>query len=296
MYYKLNTKPFLNTTDNQRVNPDYLQKVLNEHFDSTAFSIFPYIHDKMNSKQCAKKGAGNCISFVMRLQDILKKSSYNKKRGIKSFIIPSTIPNSFKRDGYLPITHVALFVYVNSRYGYIIDPAFYMTAPILVDLQTDKPNQTYMRNMHTGVDDLIHYNTQQYDAPIAFHEQQYMPKNTCSVKMRFDKDEMGGMDTWEYFLREITNPDKAISNPYINIVKKTPFIIGTKMTDNGVQADCGVYLRDNNVVDIKNGYTSLYKGDLNTIPPDVLNFVRAKLGKFFTRFNIEPSEGGEIVL
>ena len=277
MYYKLNTRPFLNTTDNQRVSFDYLKQLLNEHYNTTAFSIFPYLNENKNSKKCIENNAGNCISLSMRIQEILKNKTNNKKP-IKSFLVPSTIPNIFRRDGYQPITHVALFVYVNSHYGYLIDPAFYFTEPIRVNLRTDTPGVAYMKNVYTDENDLVNYNTYQYPNRVDYSEYQRIPKDTIAVSCSFEND---SSDKWSYILREITNPDKAISSFYVNLNKMRPFIISTKMDDDGLKQDCAIHKRKNNQVEIKQDNTTLFYGDIDSIPPELENHITVKLGKFF---------------
>ena len=277
MYYKLNTRPFLHTTDNQRVTFENLKQVLNNHYDTAAFSIFPYLNEKKNSKKCIENNAGNCISLSMRIQDILKNKNKNKKP-ITSFLIPSTIPSTFNRDGYQPITHVALFVYVNSRYGYIIDPAFYFTEPIRVDLRTDAPGVACMRNIHTESDDIVNYNTYQFPNRVDYSEYQRIPKDTLAVNCNFEKDTS---DKWSYILREITNPDKAISSFYVNLNKMRPFIMSTKVTDEGLKQDCAIHKRKDNQVEIKQDNTTLFYGDVDSIPPNLKTLIKEKLGKYF---------------
>ena len=63
-----------------------------------------------------------------------------------------------------------------------------------------------------------------------FNEYQQIPSNTKVCKCCYVDDVN---DTWMYFLREVCNPDRAISTFFINC-KKLPFICSTKYDHNNI--------------------------------------------------------------
>ena len=127
MYYPLVTKS-INFKD-QPVTQNQIIKALKVCYENTCFSTMPYIYDNYNSEEAIDyTNSGNCISLSLFLKKYLKQN-YN----INSTLIPASIPNMYKKEGYLPISHVALAIPKNKDEAFIADPAFYFREPILYD-------------------------------------------------------------------------------------------------------------------------------------------------------------------
>lgn len=277
MYYNLLTKPFINDNKKQNINEKNLLEALNSSYNNSAFSTFPYIYHKMNSKESLQFfKSGNCIALSMYLKFFLK-NKYN----IKSYLIPASVPNIFKRNGYLDISHVALAVQKNKNIIYILDPAFYFIKPMKIDLKNiNQMNQMYMKNIYSDTLDLFNYKLIRNDKQIKLNNYQKLPKNTLYSQCNFDDNKY---DTWNYYLREIKNPDVAISSFFINLLKFQPFITKTKLISGDCKCEIMVKFRDNNNIEIKHYNNLLYYGDSKLIPKNVINFLNQNLNQFFEK-------------
>ena len=156
----------------------------------------------MNSKQSIKKfNEGNCIALSMYLKN------YLKKKGIKSYLIPATIPYYIQHPDLLSISHVALAVPKNKSITYILDCAFYFIKPLVI--YHNKKNNKKLQIMNFTDEDLE--NIGSYNEITkkkhTYNQYQSIPKNTHLCKCyNINKTKI----QWDYILREIINPDKSI--------------------------------------------------------------------------------------
>lgn len=236
MYNKLITNSFLKQITTQNISEDILINCLEDCYKNTAFSTFTYIFHNMNSEQSIKKtNSGNCISLSMYLRNYLKV-----KYNIHSYLIPATIPNKYKHQGYLDISHVALAVPKNSSIIYILDPAFYFLNPIKVDINSMKCSTVFSKNIYeyeysnnlknySSIDTIESCPGQLIDDK-KFNKFQSIQKNTYYAKSYYKNDVT---DFWFYFLTEVINPDTAITSFFIAI-KKNPFIVTSVLDTNSI--------------------------------------------------------------
>tara|TARA_Y100000991_G_scaffold39416_1_gene27424 strand:+ start:4568 stop:5488 length:921 start_codon:yes stop_codon:yes gene_type:complete len=238
MYNNLITRKFLDKEFNQDVSQLLLVKALTKCYKKSAFSTFPYINDKYNSEESiVNTNSGNCIALSMFLQKYLK-NEYN----LKSFLIPATIPNKYKHDGYLKISHVALAIPKNSYKYYIVDPAFYFLNPIKVKVNSNSEQKIFLKNIY-NFENVENKHPKNYNSinkmiskisklnkDLVYNEYQIIPKDTIYSECCYENDKF---DTWRYFLVEILNPDNSITSFFINILNK-PFICTTKLDKNNI--------------------------------------------------------------
>lgn len=288
MYNKLITNEFLNNNFNQTVNQKIIIDSLKKCHANCAFSTFPYINCNYNSKQSLDEfSSGNCISLSMFLKKYLKEH-YN----IESFLIPATIPMKYQRNGYLPISHVALAIPKNNKKIYIADPAFYFINPIKVRLYNKKYQTVFSKDiyksesendpkLYTSIDRLL-CKTKKTKNKIIFNEFQEIPENTIYTECYEIKDTN---DKWSYFLREIINPDESISNFFINILNR-PFICSTCLDSNNIcHSNIIIRLISNDELSIqyKNEPKKIIKLDNNSINlnKEILFKIDEELSRFF---------------
>jgi hypothetical protein len=275
MYNKLITKPFIHKyyITNINITKHILINALFNCLNNIAFSTFPYIVNKYNSKQSLKKtNSGNCIALSLFIKDFLK-NKYN----ITSFLIPATIPNNLKLKGYLDISHVALCIPKNEYIYYILDPAFYFLEPLEINLYNKNNND--IKSMCIYSNNI--YNIKSYleikKNKIIFNNFQQIPKNTyyCECYYSFNSD-----DKWKYILREIINPDNAITSFFIKI-KKKPFLVSTYIDYNNmtILKDIIFKLTNKVKIDIKNDY-NLIKKSKNDLTNTDKNIIKMKLKKY----------------
>lgn len=238
MYNNLITKNFLDKKFNQDVSQLLLVNALTKCYKKYAFSTFPYINDNYTSKEAiTNTNSGNCIALSMFLQKYLK-DEYN----LESFLIPATIPNKFKHNGYLKISHVALAIPKNSYRYYIVDPAFYFLNPIKVKVNSNNVQRIFSKNIYnfenvenkhpkdyTSIDKIIS-KIHKINKDLVYNEYQTIPKDTIYSECCYENDKV---DTWRYFLVEILNPDSSITSFFINILNR-PFICTTKLDKNNI--------------------------------------------------------------
>lgn len=238
MYNNLITKKFLDKDFNQDVSQLLLVKVLTKCYKKYAFSTFPYINDKFNSEESiVNTNSGNCIALSMFLKKYLKE-----KYNLESFLIPATIPNKYKHNGYLNISHVSLAIPKKKNRYYIVDPAFYFLNPIKVKVDSNREQKIFLKNIYNfeniknkhpkdyiSIDKFISKNSK-LNKDLVYNEYQSIPKDTIYSECCYENDKS---DKWRYFLVEILNPDKSITSFFINILNR-PFICTTKLDNNNI--------------------------------------------------------------
>ena len=242
----------INNNINAQITEELIINALNQLYKQSAFSTFPYIfHNNMSSKRALSQfHSGDCVALSIQLQLLLKNF------GIQSFLIPATIPNKYKFNGYLDISHVALAIPLNNYQYYVVDVAFYFLNPLEIDTRSlnknnkpvfskniylsETPN-THLKNYKSI--DIVHSKTRSHQK-YYFNSYQTIHYSSCEyfIESYYENDPM---DTWNYYLTEIINPDEAITSFYINIRRK-PFIATTILDNNGICA-MGHYITLNNI-------------------------------------------------
>lgn len=234
-YYTLYTQPIDNKII-QNVSEKILIKSLANCYKNAAFSTFPYIIDNLNSREAIHKyKCGDCVALSMYVQEHLANNY-----GIKGYLIPATIPNKYKYPEYLDISHVALAIPKNKDEIYIVDPAFYFLNPIMINMKKNTIPIVYSKNIYkyessnqlknyTSIDKVESHIFTNPKKKI-FNAYQSIPANTLICKCNYTNDKN---DTWMYILREVINPDRAITTTFINTRKK-PFICATSLDINGL--------------------------------------------------------------
>ena len=243
-YTKLKTRSFINRiVNNPNVSEVKIMNALEECYKNCAFSTFPYIMHNIDSREAIKKyNSGNCVALSIYVKDYLKT-----EYGIKSYLIPATIPNKYKQPQFLEISHVALAIPKNKELIYVADPAFYFLNPLQIDLTDYSPTIVYSKSIYsreymtdlkdyTTIDRII-CQTKKLTNSIKYNEYQTIPKDTIISEVFYQNDPN---DKWSYFLREIVKPDKSISDFYIQ-VKNEPFITPIYIDKNGICRSKGYF-------------------------------------------------------
>lgn len=296
-YHKLITKNFTKNVEIQHVNEKHIIEVLDDTYKNTAFSTFPYIMHNMNSKTAIKLfKSGNCIALAMFVKDSLWS-----KFGIKSYLIPATIPKKYKFSTYLDICHVALCIPKNKKEYFIADPAFYFLNPIILNLDRENNDIVFSKDIYQfepsnnlknyisieKISSINFINKNKY----VFNEYQTISRNTIICKCNYINDPY---DTWCYFLTEVINPDRAISTFFIN-TRKMPFICSTKIDKNGVcVGDYYIKMLGSGSfklsVESKPGIdyrlNNLSQESINKIEKKCLKFFRGNLKKYLAEKNL----------
>jgi len=259
MYSKLNTRPIKVSSKKNYKLHDKLVHTLNECFEKNAFSTFPYLKDGYTSKQAIKKtNSGNCVSLSMFIKDKLKRSY-----GIDSYLVPATVPSYIYKEGYLDICHVALVIPNNKSSFYLVDPAFYMIDPILIQMKGGSLTPVRSMNIYENKVDMMNPSLKMCDKREKLNEYQSLPKGTRYCQCHYNQDTN---DTWKYYLREIMNPDQAISR-FFTAIRNEPFFVSTKVEDGLCKKD--IIIRTYNGgdhVSIKVNDSTIYDGHISNIP------------------------------
>lgn len=246
-----------------------IKDVLLDCFEHNAFSTFPYIVDGYTSKQAINKtNSGNCISLSMFIKDELMK-----RYGVSSYLVPATVPSYIYKEGYLDVCHVSLVIPINASSYYLIDPAFYFLEPVLIHMK--QPSQPVRSmNIYDNKVDIVHPKLKSYDTRTLLNDYQSFPKDTKFCQCHYnDKSD----DTWNYYLREIVNPDQAISKFFITI-RNEPFFVSTKLDhENKCIKDLIIRTHRGEDVSIKLNDETIYDGPVYTIPTDKKQMVEELL-------------------
>ncbi len=251
-YNKLYTRPFLNKKIKQKVTRDDLINVLKDAYTNTRFSTLPYHFFKMNSRQAINKyNEGNCIGLSMYLKKKLKQKK------IKSFLIPATIPYYIQHPDLLELSHVALAVPKDRNKTFIIDAAFYFNEPIEINHRVYRNKDFNIMNFSDNGTEHISAHNLVTKKRLKYNDFQQIPRHTKLCRCHnIDKPKI----TWDYILRQIINPDKAITSFFLK-VKKDPFFLGTTFKNNRCNKGLEVNLYENNkYITINNNETPIYSG------------------------------------
>jgi len=246
-----------------------IKDVLLDCFEHNAFSTFPYIVDGYTSKQAINKtNSGNCISLSMFIKDELMK-----RYGVSSYLVPATVPSYIYKEGYLDVCHVSLVIPINASSYYLIDPAFYFLEPVLIHMK--QPSQPVRSmNIYDNKVDMVYSKLKSYDTRTLLNDYQSFPKDTkfCQCHYNDNSD-----DTWNYYLREIVNPDQAISKFFITI-RNEPFFVSTKLDhENKCIKDLIIRTHRGEDVSIKLNDETIYDGPVYNIPSDKKQMVEELL-------------------
>ena len=284
-YNNLEIRDFLKKDiDQSSVNEGVIIKALESCYNNCAFSTFPYIMHGIDSKESIHRfNSGNCVALSIYLKEYLG-NNFN----IHSYLIPATIPNKYKFPGYLDISHVVLAIPKNNNEIYIADPAFYFLNPIKVNMNDMSSTIIFSKEIYTeeNNNNLIDYNsiktitakTKIIDKTTKFNPYQTIPKNTIISEVHYTGDPK---DKWIYFLKEIINPDRAISDFFIGI-RTDPFIMTTIMDKNGICKGNGYFsLNSNGSVKISEKDKDRDFYHINTIPLNKLETVRNFTNPYF---------------
>ena len=267
MYRKLKTR--LLKSFNQDVEEDDIRHALRECSQSCPFSTFPYSVKGMTSRECLKKySCGNCIALSLFIKQFLRKNY-----GLKSYLIPASIPKTYQRPEYLHLCHVAVAIPKNKESIYIADPAFYFTNPISFDMGQYPKISTLVEEGHAQmISQNFSYTKGKLTHPFIPNIWQRIARRT-----KFLDCQLGPYDKWRYYLREILNPDEAITTFFINS-RNEPWIT---ILDDSYQRQMLVKRLPLDNILIKKYNDILYKGSIHNIP-ETIQLPEKFLGKMHT--------------
>ena len=258
-YYKpLKTHGFLSSIKSQNITDKLLEDVLYQCNKNCAFSTYPYFMRNYNSQKAIQKmSSGNCISLSYYIQQLLKKKK------IKSYLIPATIPNMYKFEGFLDICHVAVAVPKNKNEIYILDPAFYYIKPLYFNKQAnDYPKITQMKNIYRNQIDTIEYHKGILPKKYNYNKYQCVSKShyiECYYTNNVN-------DKWKYLLTEIKNPDEAITSFFLPI-RKYPWIT---ITDEDYKIKMYIKSSENDHLMIKHYDNKIFDDHISKLTPEIL--------------------------
>jgi hypothetical protein len=266
-YCKLLTQ-YIPTNISNNISRKFIIKLLQKFYDNYSFSTLPYIFNQYNSAQSISNlNSGNCVALCIQFKNILKQ--YN----IQSYLIPATIPNMYKKNKYLDISHVAIAIPLQQNTFFIVDLAFYFYEPILYS-STDLFMQFItLANIYQNKDDIIQVKNSILTKDLIYNKYQTIPKN---IKYSICNYINNIEDSWKYFIIEILNPDKAISTFYINNSK--PFLTITKFENKS----CRMYLYlkfHNNILYIRINNEEYFNGTLSQLSNDQIIYLNKILKK-----------------
>lgn len=274
MYSKLKTANFLKSYNKQQhVDYHILRDILKTCYQMCCFSTFPYFNDGFSSKKSLREyHSGNCITLSLCLKEILLK------HGIESFLIPATIPKTFYREGYLDVSHVALAVPKNNNELYILDAAFYFIEPLYLNISQNYTTQITSSRLYDDSQSVIESQIHILDKQHIYNKYQTIPKDTILCIANYQRNPS---DKWHYILRRVINPDEAISNFFINIIK-FPHITTTYLDENGI-CKMNIYIKfiNQDTIKITIRHTEVYRGPVNEIPHNLLSYITSEVSQYF---------------
>jgi hypothetical protein len=276
-YKKMMTSSFISKIKSQpTVTSSLLSDVLYQCIQSSSFSTLPYFFYEMDSINAIHHThSGNCVALSLFIQQYLQRE-FN----IDSYLIPASIPNKFKRPGYLFISHVALAVPRSKRQVFVLDPAFYFMQPMNALLQHGGGSKQTIRtsNIYTNELETIEYMVGQTTQLVHYNHYQSIKKGIYFIQCHYLHD---SHDSWQYFLTEILNPDEAVSNFFLNIIH--PFITTTIYDEDKELHKLHVHIKfndDGSQVTIKIDDHLFFDGPPHQMSKKQLSMLRKQLGTF----------------
>lgn len=268
MSLKLNTIQLTN----QNIKEWQIEEAMHLCYNNISFSTYPYLLYKLTSSEDTLQtyNSGNCIALSLFIQKYLKNNY-----GMKSYIIPASVPSIFRVEGTNNICHVSLCIPANSSKFYIIDPAFYLLKPMECSIRKNKPKMTESCNIHTNKAEKITY---------VLHNSSYdqVLKNTIECKCFFNHSPN---DPWCYYLNEVLNPDEAIGSFYIK-AKPLPFLCNTEYDPitNMVIKRYHLKMEENGKLIVIKDREEIFNGDPAKLPKNIEHIIQKKLYKYFSNY------------
>lgn len=274
-YKKLHLKIHANKTQNS-VTSELLTEILKKCYDSCSFSTLPYKMYGFDSiESIFKTGTGNCIAMSYFLQHWLLKN-----HNIQSYLIPCTIPKKYQKPEYLTLSHVALAIPRSKHHVFIVDMAFYFNSPISMLLNSEHNKSiVHASNIYTNKVDTLFATTQQTQEHTVLNPYQQMPSNVYYSECFCDGDVE---DKWNYYLINITNPDAAISNFYLQV--SNPFITTTTYQSDKNSCRMNVYIKftnNNEKLLVKINGELFFDDDPKLFTHSQMDVLRRAMGKFY---------------
>ncbi len=269
MYHPLHLKHFKSKYINHKdISEEFIKTIMQQSASECPFSTFPYIFG-MNSEQANQHhNTGNCVALSMFLRDKLKK------HGIKSILIPATIPKMYSNPNYLNISHVALAILIGYHDAYICDPAFYFMEPMKISSKSNDIKHILSQNIYANTPEPLTYQLKFQSQDDILNQYQKIPEQSFHVETYKTDDPL---DKWKYYLMEVINPDKAISSFYIS-TKNLPFIA---CVDDNFQMTLYIKFLDKQTISIKMGNQELYYGHFTSIPDNIKDIIKPCMQKHF---------------
>lgn len=286
MYNKLLTKPFIKSISYQSPKLNILQSALIHCYNNIPYSTFPYIFNQINSRKSLKHfSSGNSIAMCYYIKQYLKEKQIN------SYLIPATLPNYLIKPDYLTIAHVAIAVPSHDNIIWILDPGLYLIDPVkiiisqILDSKINYHKKTTQFNIYDNSIETIIYHINYNSNQETLNKYQHIPKQTYNIiftgNQTNSEQTTDKQTTWKYYLREIINPDKAITSFLINSqIPYNPHIIIINKLPNTIQCELIIYITANTIF-IKHYNKVIYNNKQSNIPSKLLHHLSKRLNPYF---------------
>lgn len=216
---QLMLKPIL--LSKQVMSDTLLENMIHSVYNNIKFSTFPYLSYKLNSSTDAFKqyNSGNCIALCMYCQEYLLSN-----HGIKSHIIPASVPDAYKVEGTQHLCHVSLLIPLSLNEFYIFDPAFNNLSCMYCDCNNNRKRKISCCDIYNHTTFDIDYSLEICDNLHVDDAVNHvlLPKTiSCSCCFTLEQNQK-----WNYYLVEVLNPDEAIGISFLK-AKPQPFMLYT---------------------------------------------------------------------
>jgi len=226
---------------NQIICDSIFIELIENLYKNVIFSTFPYqLYNQENSIVSLHNfSSGNCITFCYFIKKYLQQN-YN----IKSYIIGASVPSIFKLKGTPNMCHCSILIPKSTYEFYILDGALYFLQPMYCNLKENTKRYIFSSNASKHQKRKINYHIKSCNKKIIdSHFQQIIPNKSLSVSCYYEDIPL---DTWDYYLCEIENPDYNIGYSYLKH-KKYPFLLFTFYEDGIVKLKYKIEIKNNNL-------------------------------------------------
>ena len=284
MYNKLLTRPFLKSAPYQIPTINILHSALINCYNNVPYSTFPYIFNQVNSHKSLKYfSSGSSVAMCYNIKYYLKQNN------IKSYLIPATLPDNLKYPEYLTIAHTAIAVPSHNNIIWILDPGLYLIHPIKIIIPQASHHQTTHQTTHHQTThqtterynifnnniELVDYFTEYVSNQQKLNKYQQLPKQTYNIIFTSKES------IWKYYLREIINPDKAITSFLINTqISRKPQIIIINRLQNSIQCELMINITANTIL-IKYYNKVIYNNKIANLSNKLIHHLSKRLNPYF---------------
>lgn len=234
------------TMMNQSISKKQFSELMFNLYTTIVFSTFPYTIYKTETSQSGLNiyNSGNCIAICHFVKIYLERNA-----GVKSYIIPASLPKSYKVKGTPHLSHCAIAIPVSNHEFFIFDGTMYFIKPIYCNLKKNIMRTIELSDIYQHKIESVQYIMRDCKSKLILDNEykQILNPNSICVSCKLSSDHT---ENWKYYLNEITNPDENIGLSFLSN-RPQPFLLLTEYNGETNKLKYKLELRPDGNISIK---------------------------------------------